>query len=445
MLLSKTVFSAILATHAAALVIPSVQEVFDMARVQVDELTKVKVSHQLPIVGGGVDKFNPQTYIVVFDDNLNKDDIETHMVWLDMTTQMSPSGIYERVTLFHLLDSFSGYIGVLADDVVEELAARPGVKLVERDSVMHINEFDTQRDATWALARISHRELSPSTDYLYDNDGGKGVTAYVIDTGIKTDHEEFEGRASWGDAVPFPHLKVDGHGHGTHCAGIIGSKTYGVAKNVELVAVGVMNPLGSGTTSDIIKGVEFVVNDHREKVSANKKGFKGSTINMSIGGGASEALDLAVNAAVKAGIHVAVAAGNEDADACGVSPARASGPITVGASDNADARASFSNWGSCVDVFAPGVDILSTFTWSETTLMSGTSMASPHVAGLLSYFVSLQPEPSSEYGSGLVDPASLKKKLLKYSTSGVITGLDPQSPNKLIYNGAGQNLTDLWA
>lgn len=270
------------------------------------------------------------------------------------------------------------------------------------------------------------------------------MTAYVIDTGIKVEHEEFEGRAQWGDAIAFPKIKIDGHGHGTHCAGIIGANTYGIAKQVDLVAVGVMNLLGSGTTSDIIKGVEYVVNRHQEDVKSRKAGFKGSVVNMSIGGGVSEALDLAVNAAVKAGLHVAVAAGNDDADACQYSPARAVGPITVGASNIGDAKASFSNWGQCVDVFAPGEAIESTFIYSDSAEMSGTSMASPHIAGLLSYFLSLQPEQSSEYFTGLIEPAALKTKLIKYGTKGVLTGLDATTPNILAYNGAGGNLTDFW-
>lgn len=418
-----------------------------------------KADELAPVISSvSADKVIPEKYIIVFKDGVKPEQIEEHQKWVvnEFNSMLSLLDVGSKkhfvfkqagLKFFNILEDFSGYFGYLTDDMVKAIQANPLVKFIEKDSIVTISEFDVQKDATWALSRISHRDLSTSNDYLYDNDGGLGVTAYVIDTGIKTTLDEFEGRASWGESVPFPHLKVDGHGHGTHCAGIIGSKTYGVAKKVELVAVSVMNMFGSGTTSDIIKGIEFVVDDHKGKVSSKKKGFKGSTVNMSIGGGLSEALDLATNAGTKAGLHIAVAAGNEDQNACDVSPARAGGPITVGASDNADGKASFSNWGACVDVFAPGVDILSTFTWTDTTLMSGTSMASPHVAGLLSYFLSLQPDINSEFAvDGIIDPASLKSKVLKYATKGVITGIqDKDTPNLLIYNGAGANLTDFWS
>lgn len=404
------------------------------------------------------DQVVPKKYIIVYKDDVSADQVKEHQNWvttefdsmlstLEHTSKERTIFKTNGLNFFNIMEEFSGYFGYFTDDLIKAIQASPLVKFIEKDSIVKVSEFDIQKDATWGLSRISHRDLSVSTDYLYDNEGGLGVTAYVVDTGIKTEHEDFEGRASWGPSVPFPHLKVDGHGHGTHCAGVIGSKTYGIAKKVELVAVSVMNMLGYGSNSDIIKGLEFVVNDHKEKVSTKKKGFKGSTVNMSIGGGLSESLDLAANAVTKAGLHVAVAAGNANENACDFSPARAGGPITVGASDNADGIASFSNWGACVDVFAPGVDILSTFIWSETTLMSGTSMASPHVAGLLSYFLSLQPDINSEFAvEGIIEPAALKSKVLKYATKGVITGIqDKDTPNLFIHNGAGGNLTDFWS
>ncbi|ODV81132.1 subtilisin-like protein [Suhomyces tanzawaensis NRRL Y-17324] len=391
----------------------------------------------------------PGQYIVVLHDDLAQEDIDSHHNWIKTFHQdtISTASAGGNLLNFFNLDTLKGYAGYFTSEMVNAIQKDPRVKFVEHDAVFTVNELEIQKDAPWGLSRISHREnTAPATDYIFDSEGGKGVTAYVVDTGIKVEHEDFEGRASWGSAVALPHLKVDGHGHGTHCAGVIGSKTYGIAKNVDLVAVGVMNLFGTGSTSDIIKGLEFVVNDHKTKVQAKTKGFKGSTINMSIGGGASEALDLAANAAVAADIHVAVAAGNEDADACQSSPARASGPITVGASNVDDQKASFSNWGSCVDIFAPGEDIESTFIWSPSAKMSGTSMASPHIAGLLSYYLSLYPGIDSEFSNGKVlKPADLKRKLIKYGTKGVIQNLvDGQSPNVLAFNGAGANLTDFW-
>lgn len=412
-----------------------------------------------PITQGINSQTVPHRYVIVLKDGFDSQDIAEHRQWVqtehnhmvggsdslsDKLKEVLKHGKESTLDFFNIHDLFHGYTGYFSDDLIKKIQRNPMVKFIERDIVFHTNEFDVQKEATWGLSRVSHRELSPSTDYLFDNDSGKGVTAYVIDTGIKVEHEEFEGRAQWGEVVPLPKLKIDGHGHGTHCAGIIGSKTYGIAKNVDLVAVGVMNLLGSGTTSDIIKGLEFVVNDHKANSNGKKKGFKGSVVNMSIGGGVLEALDIAVNAGTKAGLHIAVAAGNDNQDACEYSPARATGPITVGATNNKDAKASFSNFGRCVDLFAPGEDILSTFTWSKTVTMSGTSMASPHVAGLLAYYLSLQPEASSGFASP-VDPLSFKAKLLKYSTKGVIKDLtDGLSPNLLAYNGAGGNLTDFW-
>ncbi|OBA19748.1 subtilisin-like protein [Metschnikowia bicuspidata var. bicuspidata NRRL YB-4993] len=410
-----------------------------------------------PICGGS--NVVPQLYIVVLKHGFEDSAYDSHNEWVnDHLSAMAKRDVIsdlrdeafnlvEKALKFVSIPSFRGYVGYVPPALLEILRTNHMVDFIEQDSIMHINEFDTQSDAPWGLARVSLRELSQpaATEYLYDDEGGKGVTAYVIDTGIKVAHPDFEGRAVWGDAVAFPKVRIDAHGHGSHVAGTIGGKTYGIAKNVDLVAVGVMNLLGSGTTSDIIKGIEFVVKDHQAKVDAKQKGYKGATINMSIGGGASEALDLAVNAATSAGLHVAVAAGNENQDACSVSPARASGPITVGATDNSDQKAEFSNWGKCVDIQAPGVDITSVGIWLETQTMSGTSMAAPHVTGLLSYLLSLQPELDSEFSSkNLVTPAELKRRFLKFGTRNVVSGLDRESPNILAYNGAGQDLSEFW-
>lgn len=207
-----------------------------------------------------------------------------------------------------------------------------------------------------ALAIIAHRDqlnLTTFNKYLYDDQGGKGVTAYVIDTGINTQHIDFGGRASWGKTIPINDTDSDGNGHGTHCSGTVGGSKFGVAKNVSIVAVKVLNSNGSGDMSDVIKGVEWTVRSHLDAVSQNKKEFKGSVANMSLGGGQSTALDTAVNVAVLAGVHFAVAAGNNNADACKYSPAAAADAVTVGASDISDTRASFSNFGKCVDILDP--------------------------------------------------------------------------------------------
>lgn len=353
---------------------------------------------------------------------------------------------------FDVAGLLNGYVGYFTPAVIEFIRRSPLVDFVEMDSPVHASEFDTQNGAPWGLSRISHRErlnLGSFNKYLYDDNAGKGVTSYVIDTGINVKHKDFDGRAQWGKTIPDNDEDLDGNGHGTHCAGTIASKHYGVAKGAEVVAVKVLRSNGSGTMSDVIKGVEFAAQSHQKAVKENKKGFKGSTANMSLGGGKSPALDLAVNAAVKAGIHFAVAAGNENQDACNTSPAAAEQAITVGASTLSDDRAYFSNYGKCVDIFAPGLNILSTYIGSDdaTATLSGTSMASPHVAGLLTYFLSLQPDSDSDFfvaGSHGVTPEQLKKKLIAYSTKDVLYDLPEDTPNALIYNGAGRGLKGFW-
>ena len=232
--------------------------------------------------------------------------------------------------------------------------------MVEQDQEVHTMS-DTEMGAPWGLARISHRKalsFASFDKYLYSHDGGEGVDAYVIDTGTYIHHADFEGRASWGKTVPANDEDEDGNGHGTHCSGTIAGKKYGVAKKAHVVAVKVLKSNGSGSMSDVIKGVEWAASSHVRKVADAKKGkgdkaFKGSVANMSLGGGKSPGLDRMVNAAVEAGMHFAVAAGNDNSDSCGYSPASAERAVTVGASTLLDERAYFSNYGPCNDIFAP--------------------------------------------------------------------------------------------
>jgi len=297
---------------------------------------------------------------------------------------------------------------------------------------------EIERNAPWGLARISHRDsLSFGTfnKYLYAANGGEGVDVYVIDTGTNIDHVDFEGRASWGKTIPIGDEDVDGNGHGTHCSGTIAGKKYGVAKKANVYAVKVLKSNGSGTMSDVVKGVEWAAQAHLQKVEAAKKGkakgFKGSVANMSLGGGKSVTLDMAVNAAVDAGIHFAVAAGNDNADSCNFSPAAAEKAITVGASTLADERAYFSNYGKCNDIFAPGLNILSTWIGSKYAVntISGTSMASPHIAGLLAYFLSLQPSKDSAFAVDELTPKKLKETIISIATEGALTDVPEDTPN----------------
>lgn len=343
-----------------------------------------------------------------------------------------------------------GYSGYFPKKVLDIIRMSPLVEMVEQDSYVFTAKADTENGAPWGLARISHRErlnLGSYNKYLYDEQGGSGVTSYVIDTGVNVHHNQFGGRAKWGKTIPVGDQDEDGNGHGTHVAGTIGSSSYGVAKDADIVAVKVLRSNGSGSMSDVLKGVEWATQDHLNAVKQKKPGFKGSTANMSLGGGKSPSLDQAVNAAVNAGLNFAVAAGNEDQDACNTSPASADGPITVGASTLSDDRAYFSNWGKCVDVFAPGLNIFSTYIGSDsaTATLSGTSMASPHVAGLLAYFLSLQPGSDSEFDAGSsISPDQLKKKLLAFSTKNVLSDIPSGTPNLLVYNGGGGDLSGFW-
>ena len=298
---------------------------------------------------------------------------------------------------------------------------------------------ELEKNAPWGLARISHRDsLSFGTfnKYLYSEDGGEGVDVYVIDTGTYVDHVDFDGRAHWGKTIPPNDEDADGNGHGTHCSGTIGGKKYGVAKKANIYAVKVLKSNGSGTMSDVVKGVEWAALSHVDKVEKakkgkGKKGFKGSAANMSLGGSKSATLDLAVNAAVDAGLHFAVAAGNDNADSCNYSPAAAEKAVTVGASTLADERAYFSNFGKCNDIFAPGLNILSTWTGSKyaTNTISGTSMASPHIAGLLAYFLSLQPSKDSAFAVAEITPKQLKENLLAIATVGSLTDVPKSTKN----------------
>jgi cerevisin len=304
---------------------------------------------------------------------------------------------------------------------------------------------ELEKNAPWGLARVSHRDtLSFGTfnKYLYTEDGGEGVDAYVIDTGCNIEHVDFEGRAKWGKTIPTGDEDVDGNGHGTHCSGTVAGKKYGVAKKASIYAVKVLRSNGSGTMSDVVKGVEYAANSHVEQVEAAKngkrKGFKGSVANMSLGGGKTQALDRVVDAAVAAGIHFAVAAGNDNADACNYSPAAAADAVTVGASALDDSRAYFSNYGKCTDIFAPGLSIQSTWIGSKYAVntISGTSMASPHIAGLLAYYLSLQPAIDSEFYSPLT-PEKMKANLLEIATVGTLTDIPKDTPNLLAWNGGG--------
>ncbi|KAL5521396.1 hypothetical protein ACEPAG_9322 [Sanghuangporus baumii] len=352
------------------------------------------------------------SYIVMFKDGVHPAALENHFNFLEGAHAESPLDGLEG-GLKHVWDAhIKGYAGYFSRDTIERIRRQPEVDYIEHDQMVYA--LETQKSAPWGLARISHKarlNFSTFTRYEYDKHGGEGVNVYVIDTGIYINHTEFEGRAKWGKTIPQNDEDIDGNGHGTHCAGTIASKKYGVAKAATVTAVKVLGTNGSGTMSDVVAGVVWAATDavkakaaaEAEVKATGKTKYKGSVANMSLGGGKSQALDDTVNKAVKAGLHFAVAAGNDNRDACDYSPASAVNAVTVGASTVTDERAYFSNHGECVDVFAPGLNILST--WNSgpyaVNTISGTSMASPHTAGLLAYLLSIY--PSSTFNPALGD------------------------------------------
>ena len=287
------------------------------------------------------------------------------------TSSVSPAalGISSEQVNHTYEEVLNGYSATLDTAEIEELRAQDGVAYIEQVGVAH-----TQ--LTWGLDRIDQGDLPLDGSYTTEADGS-GTSSYIIDTGIDPDHPAFGGRAevgfdaSGGDGI-------DRQGHGTHVAGTVGGQTYGVAPGTDLIGVKVLGDDGSGSYDDVIAGIDWV---------ADNAG-PGAVANMSLGGPASQAVDDAVNALAASGVFVAVAAGNEGQDAGNVSPAGASGVVTVGASDESDTVASFSNYGAAVDIYAPGVDVESTIPGGGTDSFSGTSMASPHVAGAAALYKS---------------------------------------------------------
>ncbi|MET0646547.1 MAG: S8 family peptidase [Pyrinomonadaceae bacterium] len=320
-------------------------------------------------------------------------------------------GRVERVFEYAL----NGYAAEMSEQEALALSEDPRVRFVEEDGVMHAEAVQT--NAPWGLDRIDQRNLPLSGTYTY-NWTGSGVRAYIIDTGIRTAHTQFGGRATVSfDAIGDGRNGQDCNGHGTHIAGTVGGSTYGVAKGVQLRAVRVLNCAGSGSTSGVIAGVNWVTQNRVLPAVAN----------MSLGGAPSAALDTAVQNSINSGVTYAVSAGGSNSDACTTSPARVAAAITVGATTMTDARASYSSFGTCLDLFAPGSSITSAWSTSNTATatLSGTSMATAHVAGAAALY--LQANPGSSQ-------AAVRNALFNNATAGRVTNPGAGSPNRLLYS-----------
>ena len=348
----------------------------------------------------------PGQYIVVLQDNV----ADPSTVARDLVHAAGGS-------LLHVYTSaIKGFAARLSPLAAAALQSNPLVAYVEADQVMKADvtqSMDANGDP-WGLDRIDQGALPLSRTYSYTATG-TGVHAYIIDTGIWTLHPEFGGRAN--NVFDAYHATgEDCNGHGTHVAGTIGAATYGVAKGVSLHGVRVLSCAGLGLTSDVIAGVDWVTANHVNPAVAN----------MSLGGGKSSALDQAVTSLWNSGVFLAVAAGNDNVDACTESPAGAPSVFTVAASEKTDAKASYSNWGGCVEAYAPGSAIKSTFLAGTTMTLSGTSMATPHVVGVAALYKATFGDAAS---------ATVSNWIITNSTTGVITGNGNGTPNRLLFKG----------
>lgn len=385
----------------------------------------------------------PNQYIIVFKSDIPKERCHEHCQWATElhTQRISARSVDSEApetsgVLHHYnFPTWNGYAGSFDEDLKNEIETREEVDFIEPDYKVYTKAIVTQNDTpSWGLARISHnRKLTSETrtTYTYDSSAGEGVRAYVIDTGILADHEDFGGRATFGhNAVPGS-SDTDRNGHGTHVSATIGGTKYGVAKKATIIGVKVLGDDGSGSNSGVIAGLQWAA-DHAESGGVINK----SVVNMSLGGQKSQAMNSAVAAVIRMGMTVCVAAGNENAPADTSSPASEPTAITVGAIDDKDTEAQYSNYGSLVDVLAPGTGITSAWidvsggtSLNNTRTINGTSMATPHVTGLAAYLIAKE---------GLSGSTTVTKRIksLAAKNSGQVVKPKAGSPNIIAYNGA---------
>ncbi|KAI8854020.1 peptidase S8/S53 domain-containing protein [Chytridium lagenaria] len=364
----------------------------------------------------------PDQYIVVFKNHVSESDIESHENFLmslvapqplvmqsnsedsmqiTSVTMKSPVPDFD-IFRRYLLSEFKGYAAKMPRKLAQALAKLPEVAYVEQDQVVRI--MDVQPNPpSWGLKRISSRDLPLSKDFVFPDSAGEGVDAYIVDTGVFIKHKDFAGRAVIGKSFSTDKHDRDGNGHGTHVAGTVAGGSYGVAKKANIIAVKVLNSQGSGTNSDVIAGIEYAGTETKKSGRKSVGKFK---------------------AAINNGVMFAVAAGNSAGDACKLSPARVKEALTVAASDNKDKLASFSERGPCVDIIAPGVDITSSWNNGQENTISGTSMATPHVTGVLAL-------AAAEHN--FTSPKELKNYVIAVGSRAKVTGVPKNTVNILLF------------
>jgi subtilisin family serine protease len=369
------------------------------------------------IKAGGNNKKVEGSYIVKFDDAVSEDELSGQA---KAALARSGGALKKKGGISKLIH---GFMADMTEEQALLLANEPGIDAVYEDAEVHA-------DVIWGLDRVDQANLPLDNSFNPGyTDEGSGAVVYVIDTGIRTSHVEFGGRAATGSAYDFftdGYNGSDCNGHGTHCAGTVGGATYGVAPQTKLVGVRVLNCQGSGSFSGVIAGMDKVGADCPSGTSTSGPFLnKRCVASMSLGGGAYSPVDDAVNRLKAKGVVVAVAAGNSNANACNYSPARASGALTVGSTTSSDYRSSFSNYGTCVDIFAPGSSVKSAWyqTDTQTNTISGTSMATPHVAGAIALIVGNDPNLSAE---------DAEAQLEAMASQGVVSSPGSGSPNLLL-------------
>jgi len=381
-----------------------------------------------PLLNGESKTIVPDQYMIVFHKNSTVQIRDFHVQ--ELRNKRFARKEFDRIINTFDIGDLIGYSAVLSKETLALELEHHNIRYIEADQYVSINDepFDVQPSATWGIDRLDQVLLPLDQTYHHFRSAGEGVTAYIIDTGVLIAHQEFGTRGKFGYNAVAGETDADCNGHGTHVAGTIAGNIYGIAKKSTVVAVKVLGCSGSGTWAGVVSGIDWVTKDHTGRGRDSR-----SVANMSLGGGATPTVDAAVDNSVIAGVNHVVAAGNNGLNACNYSPARAPRAITVGASDSTDTVAYFSNHGTCVDIFAPGVSITSSWIGSNTATntISGTSMASPHVAGAVAIRL------GHLLANGELTPPTpevIDFFLKEESTKDILTGLPASTVNYLLYS-----------